>query len=105
MKLHRITQNYSKLPCIMLNSQYEWMTYKTELSFVKIIEISFSENCEYMTYMTIIKSLNTWKPLIELNLFIVNEFSMNLFETNTDFWDVVESDLCNIPKYIKNILT
>ncbi|XP_031617257.1 uncharacterized protein LOC116337085 [Contarinia nasturtii] len=30
---------------------------------------------------------------------------MDLFQTNNTFWDVLESDFCAIPKYIKNILT
>lgn len=30
---------------------------------------------------------------------------MDLFQKNKTFWDILESDLCDIPEYIKNILT
>lgn len=30
---------------------------------------------------------------------------VNLFQFNNFFWNVLEADLCDIPNYIKNVLT
>lgn len=87
-----------------------WNLQNNEISF------DWSEVTPIMTVFDICRSrLNYKNRLIDFVQQVtkqneratqINTYKiMDLLQSNNTFWDVLESDMCAIPNYIKNILT